>query len=1040
MISFTFILHFLLQCHRFISGSGELVNNRPVDQSLTRPPNIILILADDLGYGDTSVYPFTTSLLGNMSITPELQKMANSGLKMTNFHVAAPICSPARASIMTGLFPWRLGVDFIYAQDKKNDGSEELNHEQLPLIPNIPMTFKDGGYYTAHVGKWHLGGLEKAEIESRATQLPNLNRINSNSSNDNNYKSPVKLSCSTPGLNQYGYDEYVAMSEGNGNIGNKKSDRYTTQQNDETYKKGSHYLYRNDIKLPKPKVDKWLTDVQTDEAMNIIKTQNIIGKPFFINLWYDAPHSPWESVEPFYSKFKNKLMKSSNNNARFQKYISMVANMDWNIGRLLHLLDDLNISDNTLVLFTSDNGPEINAGSGGPFQGGKRVLMEGGIRVPAIWQWKGHIKPGSTIDKFGISTDIFPTFLDAANLQLPQHIRIDGLSLLPLLVTEQNKKNILQQQGDERTMLWYSHCVGYPKFTASWAYGFKLLWNDYEGRQTKRLPPSLRIFDMYNDPTEQNDLLPLIAQHCDIFLESLRSSNSINWVDIKKLRSNENSNNKKDRIRIDLSKKQNAVILLTLVNYLHIKAHLFRYQGNEDWLLYHENKPYVSDPNCGKRSSSVDTLTWTTPLPPDFCGNGLVSGEKTNNCQCGFSNCSDGWYNKNGWSTGTLTSSLKGFTGNSLNVYNHFSNILRKTNFKPICKQIPDNDVESDKNGYASTKYNRIFSRDTKRNVYISSSACVNDIQVSWHNGLGMNAPIPLCPQSMQLLENDEKPTFDDGAMIFAINELLFPLINYSNRDTNEPHIFGAFDDSIITIGGVSYTKADNPEHWTPSVLDTQYLAYLKDQKKSMNGHKDGGFFAHVARRLHIGSSVYLIVPFLTKLGWNTLLYVIPSSTTRNNLNKSNEQSCIALHFGIGLSTKIEVNSNNDHNNKDIFIHDVKIIHSSVTRMLKKLTATYNVRNSNVPLLSIGMSISTTFESSGMKILMIINSLQQVIHRGIPIQHAVRSDYFTRILNLSEHELINATKLLSKRFRAEGQKQDLQKDKLLKRTTYFKKE
>lgn len=118
--------------------------------------NIIFILADDLGFGDLGFSPFSSEEFKGIK-TPHLQRLAASGLTLTNFHTASPVCSPSRVSILTGLFPWRVGVDFIYSQDKKLDGSEELDHEQLPLLANIPMTLRDQGFYTAHVGKWHLG-------------------------------------------------------------------------------------------------------------------------------------------------------------------------------------------------------------------------------------------------------------------------------------------------------------------------------------------------------------------------------------------------------------------------------------------------------------------------------------------------------------------------------------------------------------------------------------------------------------------------------------------------------------------------------------------------------------------------------------------------------------------------------------------------------------------------------------------------------------------------------------------------------------------
>jgi arylsulfatase A-like enzyme len=118
--------------------------------------NIVFILADDLGYGDLGFAPFNSDEFRGIQ-TPNLKRMSQEGITLTNFHAASPICSPSRASILTGLFPWRLGIDFIYSQDKKLDGSEELDHEQLPILTNIPMVLKSKGFYTAHVGKWHLG-------------------------------------------------------------------------------------------------------------------------------------------------------------------------------------------------------------------------------------------------------------------------------------------------------------------------------------------------------------------------------------------------------------------------------------------------------------------------------------------------------------------------------------------------------------------------------------------------------------------------------------------------------------------------------------------------------------------------------------------------------------------------------------------------------------------------------------------------------------------------------------------------------------------
>lgn len=139
-----------------ISTTIALLVLAVISQGESTAKNVVFILADDLGYGDLGWAPFSSNEMKNLR-TPNLQRMAKNGMILTNFHAASPICSPSRAAIMTGLFPWRMGVDFIYSQDPKKDGTEELDHEQLPLIPNIAMAFQHYNYYTAHIGKWHLG-------------------------------------------------------------------------------------------------------------------------------------------------------------------------------------------------------------------------------------------------------------------------------------------------------------------------------------------------------------------------------------------------------------------------------------------------------------------------------------------------------------------------------------------------------------------------------------------------------------------------------------------------------------------------------------------------------------------------------------------------------------------------------------------------------------------------------------------------------------------------------------------------------------------
>eukprot|EP01038_Epipyxis_sp_PR26KG_P009675 gene9675-13025_t len=737
--------------------------------------NVIIILADDLGYGDLGWGSFTSQEMKNVQ-SPQLKKMSENGLVLTNFHSAAPVCSPARASIMVGLFPWRIGVDFIYAGDLKLDGSEEMDHEQLPMIPNMAMSFKSQGYYTAHIGKWHLGGMNLNEIKSRGLK-----------------------NCSIPGINQYGFDEYVAMSEGTGSM------RYQTHQERNTYATGSKYLWKNDIPLVARSKAEILTDRQTEEAMRVIREQHAAKQPFFLNLWFDAPHSPWEEIEPYYQKYHSKF-----NTNILQRYASMISNMDMNIGKLLTLLDELNIAKDTIVVFTSDNGPETSAGSTGLFKGGKRLLTEGGIRVPAIIQWKGKIKKGVASDKFVMSTDLFPTLIEAAGLSMPTHIRIDGVSVLPTLTKNQNSRQLVEKRketiiksqfkvnssitqsatiyGDERVVLWYTHSVGLPKFTAAWSHGFKIIWNDYEGRPGSRLPPTMRMFDMRIDPLENNNLVPhLILNSCENYL----SQSPIRWEKVATLQHGSSS----------LSDSEYVHTALYLLNYLHIRMHLFRHEGEVDWKVYHDNKPYEITPSCHTRSNPhyLQQLPWSNHInAPEFCGVELYEEIYQPHCRCSLHNdCSLAWENVNsvGFLTGLIVRGLTGMSTSRGSLRNYLKDVLDWSRFKPLCAKdhLLDKQIESsrtllpshgisktirrscdrhlkiaDKNSSISATWSlrvcperlHLINYDVKSvhisnnhsSVYIGASSCGDDFPVIKLNFKGMQRPIDLCPESFNRL------------------------------------------------------------------------------------------------------------------------------------------------------------------------------------------------------------------------------------------------------------------------------------------------
>lgn len=185
-------------------------------------PNVLVLLADDLGYGDLSVQPF----VGNGIPTPSLEHMATQSVVLTNFHVAAPVCTPSRAAILTGLFPHRLGIEYIF-------GSGPQANEHLTVLPNVANIFKAEGYHTAHVGKWHLGGMRPQDVRARQ-ELKRALEVNGT------HPESVAM-CPTPGINQHGFKEYIAMEEGHGSI---RFQKYV--HGGGLYSNGAKHLVRND--------------------------------------------------------------------------------------------------------------------------------------------------------------------------------------------------------------------------------------------------------------------------------------------------------------------------------------------------------------------------------------------------------------------------------------------------------------------------------------------------------------------------------------------------------------------------------------------------------------------------------------------------------------------------------------------------------------------------------------------------------------------------------------------------------------------------
>jgi arylsulfatase A-like enzyme len=345
-------------------------------------PNVVLIVADDLGWRDLGCYGST------FYRTPHVDRLAKDGLRFTDYYAACPVCSPTRASIMTGRYPQRYGItDWLPGRpDRPNQKLKRpALRMELPLEEvTIAEVLKANGYATAHVGKWHLGG----EGFGPTKQGFDLNVGGDHTGTARSYFAPFKnKQGAMPGLEDAPDGEY-------------------------------------------------LTDRLTAEAEKFIEKNK--DRPFFVYLPHYAPHTPIVAKPDVVAKYTGPPVHGKQSNPT---YAAMVEGVDDSVGRIVKKLDELKLSDRTIVIFTSDNGglatlegmpfaPTINT----PLREGKGYLYEGGIRVPLIVKWPGVVQPGTVTDQVACSIDLFPTLQEATRgaeeLEVPG-VR-DGWSLVPV--------------------------------------------------------------------------------------------------------------------------------------------------------------------------------------------------------------------------------------------------------------------------------------------------------------------------------------------------------------------------------------------------------------------------------------------------------------------------------------------------------------------------------------------------------------------------------------------------------------------------------
>jgi arylsulfatase A-like enzyme len=336
-----------------------------------RPPNFILILADDLGYGD--IAPFGSQV----NRTPNLDRMAREGLKLTSFY-AAPVCTPSRAQVITGCYAKRVGLPHVIFP-RSEIGLNPAEHTIAELL-------KACGYATGCIGKWHLG--------DHPDFLPT----------------------------RHGFDEYFGIPYSN-DMGRPREPKPDDQR-------PPLPLVRNDTvieTLAPPDQDR-LTERYTDEAVRFIRAHR--DRPFFLYLPHTAVHTPIHPGEKFHG-------------TTYSPFGDWVAELDWSVGRVLDTVNELKLEKDTLVIFTSDNGPWLvqgtNGGVAGPLRGGKGSTFEGGVREPTLAWWPGHIRAGSSCDAVAANFDFLPTFVKLAGGTLPNDRRIDGRDISPLLLGRSRK-------------------------------------------------------------------------------------------------------------------------------------------------------------------------------------------------------------------------------------------------------------------------------------------------------------------------------------------------------------------------------------------------------------------------------------------------------------------------------------------------------------------------------------------------------------------------------------------------------------------------
>lgn len=393
-------------------------------------PNILLIVSDDQGYHDVSYYG-TSDLQ-----TPHIDTIANSGMRLDNFYANSPVCSPTRASLLTGLYPDQVGVPGVIRTH--GDNSWGFLSPDLPLLPTA---LKKAGYETALIGKWHLG-----------LASPN-----------------------TP--NERGFDYFKGW------LGDMMDDYWKHLRH------GINYMRENEKAI---QVDGHATDLFSDWSVEYIKQQADKKAPFFLYLAYNAPHFP---VQPPEDWLKNVQLRESGISDIRARLVAFIEHMDSGIGKVVQTLKETGQYDNTIIIFTSDNGGHLpSLANNGPLRDGKQSMYEGGLKVPACISWPGHIKAGSISERKLMTLDLYPTLQEVAGIE--PELSLVGKSFLSTLLGKEIGKEkdrpmyFVRREGGET---YGGKCI------------YALRYGDWKLVQNSPYQP-MELYNLKEDPLEEHNL------------------------------------------------------------------------------------------------------------------------------------------------------------------------------------------------------------------------------------------------------------------------------------------------------------------------------------------------------------------------------------------------------------------------------------------------------------------------------------------------------------------------------------------------------